>query len=172
MELKRLSTLLLSIGISIMLVSITPINVGMGGGGPLDPGGVQGCLLVFTGPIAVTVAVRDNYSIWMYVLDWDDTLNFMQSRVLDNCSPTVEYHNITSFNGMIDVPAPGVYSLIIESTSNETIYLDIDMYHVFPQGNIFIPGLLIAILGSSLFLLHRVYLTKKKELRVDSPKRY
>ncbi len=162
MELKRLSVLLLSIGISITLVSVFSVNIGMGGGGPLDPGGVQGGLYVFTGAVVVTIEVRDNYPISMYILDWSDTLNFMQSRALDNCSPIVEYHNITSFNGMIDVPAPGVYSLIIESTSNETIYLDIDMYRVFPQGTIFIPGLSITILGSLLFLLHRVYSAKKK----------
>jgi hypothetical protein len=163
MELNRFSVFFLLIGISVTLVSFAPSSIGMGGGGPLDPGGVQGGLYMFTGTVAVTIDVRDSHSISMYVLDWDDTLNFMQNREHGNSSPIIENHNITSYNGVIEVPFPGIYSLIIESEINETIYLDIDMYRVLPQSNIFIPGLVIALTSSMFILLDRVYFFQRKK---------
>jgi len=145
------------IGLSIVTLAAFPPRIGMGGGGPLEPGGYQGGLYMFTSSIHVTIDVRDNLTISLYLLDWDDTLTLLQTGSLDHTSPHIAYHNITSFSSIIEVPAPGVFSLVADSTHNETVFLDIDMYTILPQTHILAPGLVFICLGVSVIILRRMY---------------
>jgi hypothetical protein len=145
------------IGLSIVAVAAFPPGMGMSGGGPLEPGGYQGGLYMFTSSVHMTIDVRDNLTISLYLLDWDDTLTLLQTGSLDHTSPHIAYHNITSFSGIIEVPVPGMYSLIADSTHNETVFLDIDMYPILPQTHILAPGLVLICLGASIIVLRRMY---------------
>jgi hypothetical protein len=157
MRILRFGTLLMVIGLSIVALAAFPPRIGMGGGGPLEPGGYQGGLYMFTSSVHMTIEVRDNLTISLYLLDWDDTLTLLQTGSLDHTSPHIAYHNITSFNGIIEVPAPGMYSLIADSTHNETVFLDIDMYTIQPQTHILAPGLVFICLGASIIILRKLY---------------
>jgi len=157
MRVLRFGTLLILIGLSIVALAAFPPRAGMGGGGPLEPGGYQGGLYMFTSSINVTIDVRDNLTISLYLLDWDDTLTLLQTSSLDHTNPHIAYHNITSFSGIIEVPAPGIYSLVADSTHNETVFLDIDMYPILPLTHMLAPGLVLICLGVSIIVLRRMY---------------
>jgi hypothetical protein len=151
----RLGKLLAIIGLAVAAVSFVCLDSRLGLGGSVQQGEYKGRLYGLTGDIYAEIMVESDQKISVYVLSWSDSIKLMENRSLAETSPVVRLDNISTFTGIFEIPLPGIYSFIVTSNYNETVYFDMDMNRILPQKGILVPGIIITITGVILVIAKR-----------------
>jgi hypothetical protein len=86
-----------------------------------------------------------NYSL--YVLDADDTVTAVANGNLTHARPLLKLIDIQNFTGIVTLPSPGVYSVLITTISQEEIEVWIKVSAVIPIIGIFLAAIILCIIG-------------------------
>ena len=155
---KRISRMLILLGIIVIVISrfsgghdhsLIVVTEG-------DPEG-----FVFEAEEDVNVNVTLDHSIGvfsMYLLHWQDANATMaQNRSMDPISPIRSFENITSFNGVLHVPFPGVFVLLFTTNSTDLLLLWLEATTEAMNTRAPLGGLVLAGLGAAILVYRRLY---------------
>ncbi|MBS3795966.1 MAG: hypothetical protein KGY80_13765 [Candidatus Thorarchaeota archaeon] len=145
----RAGWLMITLGITLLLVSF----LGAGNFGlhaSINSGMYKGYLFRTTDDIYVRAEKDTNESFSLYILDSEDTLSVLENGSLEQTNPVVMMENITHYTGRVELPSPGVYTILVTPSHNNTISVNIDIQRTNPHMNALIPGILF-VAGGAIF---------------------
>ncbi|MBD3159103.1 MAG: hypothetical protein GF309_09980 [Candidatus Lokiarchaeota archaeon] len=142
MKLKRLRVLMLSIGISLIFLSVVAARFRMSVSGNVYPQEYRTRSYPVTGDATLSISTWGNGSINFYVLDFEDSLNFIKTRDIGDVEPVLSLLNVSLYQGFLGVMPTGLYCFVVEAAMNTTVSFDVDMERTMPQWGFFFPGML------------------------------
>lgn len=160
----RAGWLMITLGITLLLVSF----LGAGNFGlhaSINSGMYKGYLFRTTDDIYVRAEKDTNESFSLYILDSEDTLSVLENGSLEQTNPVVMMENITHYTGRIELPSPGVYTILVTPSHNNTISVNIDIQRTNPHMNALIPGILF-VAGGAIFS----YIPRRSDRIEETPR--
>ncbi len=154
----RIAKFLIILGLAFLIASYVPAPSSSHGN--LVSGDRYHCFVVkVTNNLYVDVSGAENRNFSLYILDYNDTLIFLTDGSLENTEPLFSWENIQQFSGVLSLPEPGWYGVIITSSiSDPSFNMRYDLYltHATPYFTPFLLFVLLETLGGIL-LLYRKY---------------
>ncbi len=139
--------LLIVLGAVGIVISAFPVSSGTSFDGSLEPHCVRSKIYGFGGHIHYTLEVDDDYFISIYVLNLEDTFEFIRTHEIGNLTPIISLEDVNSKEGIVPIIVPGLYSIIVINPSNMTITFEMFLNRIYPQVGILIPGGILVSLG-------------------------
>jgi hypothetical protein len=120
------------------------------------------------GDVTLHVQEHEENPFDIRILDYADTIIFLENDTAQVTTPLLELDNITSLTTLVQVESIGMYSIIIAPSLNETLNIEITIQWIIPQGFLFVPGLFAGVAGVLLiFFTDLVWLLKIPASDVD-----
>ena len=155
---KRISTILILLGIIVIVVSM------FSGGRRYDllivtEGNPEGFIFEANQDVYVNVTLDHSIGVFdMYLLHWQDANDTMaQNRSTDPISPIRGFENITSFNGILQVPFPGLFVLLFTTDSTDLLILALEISTEAMNTRAPLGGLVLAAVGAATLVCRRLY---------------
>ncbi|MBD3158015.1 MAG: hypothetical protein GF309_04440 [Candidatus Lokiarchaeota archaeon] len=164
MELKTIGHLLILIGISFLILSSFEFmyyNPKIEG--PIDPNEAKGEIYGFAGPVGYDLRVEINETISIYVLDYENTMRFIETHDIDNVSTLVSLEDTRNCSGVFHLNMPGQYGIFAISEANETQYIDLDMNRLYPHTGLFVPSVIMTAIGLLGTVVHRLIIYRNSK---------
>ena len=103
----------------------------------------------------------EHYSL--YILDYNDTLNVFEQGSLRTISPTLRLENITEWDGMVVIPSPGLYTILITQSNESQIRIHWMVSPPYPRPILWVPGVVMMSPGVLYLIGLRVIHTQRAD---------
>lgn len=142
----RIAKSTIAFGLVLLALSFLPSGDG-GMGSYVGPNAYTGLWIRTGGDIYLEARADQGGEISIYVFNYEDTLVVINTTSVMNTTPLFERVNVTEYLGQIPIVIPGLYSILITSSANNTS-VEIDIEPVTPALPLMIPGLGLVIVGA------------------------
>ena len=115
----------------------------------------------------MVVRSRDGCELNVCILTGEDVLQAINDGSLANATPLYFVENTLYFETVVEVSMPGWYGVLVTPAHNVTADYDIDFESVLPSSVLLFHGMVIAIMGVTLFIAAKtreIIILKRKAL--------
>jgi hypothetical protein len=136
---KRLGMAAIIIGLTLIVTSISGY-ASYGSSSEVRYGVYEGYIVRAAGDISLEVESLEQKAFSLYILGLDDVIKMIQQNgSMNGCTLLLALEDITSYEGVLPVLAPGWFAILTTPAENET-RIEIDVVKQMPAKGILLPG--------------------------------
>ena len=162
MDRRRLGHLITLIGVALLILSSVKLSYGGDSiSGRIDPNEAKGKIIGVSGTVEYSLTVEIDRMISIYVLDYENTMQFIETRDINNVSKIISIKNVGNCSDAFHLYIPGMYGVFAINAANQTQQFYFEIYRLYPQTGLFVPGMVFLSIGVVTSIIRKLFKDRK-----------